>query len=221
MNILAVRPTTRLRIHGLSIRADIYRNSKLSLERLGENISYFVVDVDRLAAQKPQLHQHVLNEVVAMFERNELEPHEITEFPISKLPDALRFMTRAAYRGKIVMNMQHDRVRTLPPRNAAFRPDRTYLISGGASGFGLEIARWIASRRVRHLVLLSRSGPKSDADRTAIETIRSQGVHVLLPRVDIADPVAIDAVIQRIQSETPTLAGVIHGAAVLDDASIP
>ena len=34
-------------------KSDIYRNSKLSLERLGDNISYFAVDVDRLCTQKP------------------------------------------------------------------------------------------------------------------------------------------------------------------------
>ena len=145
-------------------KSDIYRNSKLNLERLGENISYFVVDVDRLAVQKPKLYQQVMTDVVELFDRGELEPHEITEFPISKLPEAMKFMTRAAYRGKIVMNMQDDRVHTLPPHNATFRTDRTYLISGGASGFGLEIARWMADRGARHLVLLSRSGRKSVAD---------------------------------------------------------
>ena len=202
-------------------KSDIYRNSKLSLERLGENISYFVVDVDRLAVQKPELHQQVMTEVVALFERGELEPHEITEFPISKLPEAMRFMTRAAYRGKIVMNMQNDRVRTLPPRHATFRPDRTYLISGGASGFGLEIARWMADRGARHLVLLSRSGPKSDADRAAVETMMEQGVQVLLAQADVTDADAVRRLVERIKSEMPPLAGVIHGAAVLDDASIP
>ena len=202
-------------------KADIYRNSKLSLERLGENISYFVVDVDRLALQKPELHQQVLTEVVALFERGELQPHEITEFPISKLPEALRFMTRAAYRGKIVMNMQHDRVRTLPPRNATFRPDRTYLISGGASGFGLEIARWIADCGARHLVLLSRSGSKSVEDGAAINAMKELGVEVVVVRADVTDAGAVRQLLERIQSELPPLAGVVHGAAVLDDASIP
>ncbi len=103
-------------------KADIYRNSKLNLERLGENISYFVVDVDRLAVQKPALHQQVFTEVVALIESGELQPHEITEFQISKLADAMKFMTRAAYRGKIVMNMQNDRVRTLPPRTPRSAP---------------------------------------------------------------------------------------------------
>ena len=202
-------------------KSEIYRNQKMSLERLGENISYFVVDVDRLAAQKPELHQQILNDMAALFERGELQPQEITEFPISKLAEAMKFMTRATYHGKIVLNMQNDRVRTLPPRNATFRPDRTYLISAGASGFGLEIARWMSERGARHLVLLSRSGPKTDADRAVIETMKSQGIRVLLPQVDVADRDAIDRLLELIKSEMPPLAGVIHGAAVMDDATIP
>ena len=202
-------------------KTDIYRNHKLSLERLGENISYFVVDVDRLALQKPELHQQVMTEVVALFERGELQPHEITEFPISKLSEALRFMTRAAYQGKIVMNMQDDHVQTLPPRHATFRTDRTYLISGGASGFGLEIARWMADCGARHLVLLSRSGSKSIEDGAAINAMKELGAEVIVIRADVTDADAVRQLMERIQCELPALAGVVHGAAVLDDASIP
>ena len=202
-------------------KADIYRNNKLNLECLGENISYFVVDVDRLAAQKPDLHRQMLTDVMSLFERGELRPQEITEYPISKLPEAMKFMTRAAYRGKIVMNMQEDRLRTLPPRNADFHAERCYLISGGASGFGLEIARWMVSRGARHLVLLSRSGPKSDADRAAVAEMMATGAKVLLAQTDVADLTAVHRLMDRLKSEMPPLAGVIHGAAVMDDATIP
>jgi acyl transferase domain-containing protein/NADPH:quinone reductase-like Zn-dependent oxidoreductase/surfactin synthase thioesterase subunit len=201
-------------------KADIYRNGKLNLERLGENISYFVVDVDRLAAQKPELHRQILTEVVGLFERGELKPLEITEFPISKLPAAMKFMTRAAYRGKIVLNMENDRVRTLPPKAVAFRPDRCYLITGGAGGFGLEVARWMASRGARHLVLLSRSGCKSAADRAAVEAMQDQGVRVVMAQADLTNPDAVEQIVKRFDSDLPPLAGVIHGAAILDDASL-
>ncbi|MEJ7594159.1 MAG: SDR family NAD(P)-dependent oxidoreductase [Planctomycetaceae bacterium] len=202
-------------------KVDIYRNSKLTLERLGENISYFVVDVDRLAAQKPDLHRQMMEEVVSMFERGELEPHDVTEFPVSKLPEALKFMTRSAYHGKVVLNMQNDCVQTLPLRNATFRPDRTYLISAGASGFGLEVARWMTDRGARHLVLMSRSGPKTDADRVVIETMMEQGVSVLLSQTDVTHLDAVRRLLDRIRNSLPPLSGVIHGAAVMDDASIP
>jgi NADPH:quinone reductase-like Zn-dependent oxidoreductase/surfactin synthase thioesterase subunit/NADP-dependent 3-hydroxy acid dehydrogenase YdfG len=202
-------------------KSDIYRNAKLNLQRLGENASYFVVDVDRLAAQKPELHRQILTEVVALFERGELRLPEINAFPASRLPEALRLMSRAAYRGKIVLDMRHGPVRALPPRQVTFRPDRCYLISGGASGFGLEVARWMVGRGARHLVLLSRSGCKSDADRLAVEAMMEQGVKVLLAQKDVADRAAVGRLIERLRSEMPPLAGVIHGAAVLDDASIP
>ncbi len=202
-------------------KSDIYRNNKLGLERLGENISYFVVDVDRLALRKPELHQQVLNDIAALFERGEVETHEITEFAISKLSDAMRFMTRGTHRGKIVLNMQNDRVRTLPPRHVNFQSDRSYLVSAGASGFGLEIARWMCGRGARNLVLVSRSGPKTDADRAAVETMMEQGVRVLLAQTDVTDGDAVRRLLDRIQRDWPPLAGVIHGAAVMDDASIP
>jgi len=200
---------------------DIYRNNKLGLLRLGENISYFVVDIDRLAIQKPALHKEVLAKVVTQFELGELQPPEITEFPISKLTEALRFMSRAAHRGKIVMNMQDEAVRTWPLRTVTFRPDRTYLISGGASGFGLEIASWMAERGAQHLVLLSRSGCKSERNKAAVEAMKKRGIDVILAQVDICDADTVRRLIQRIGNELPAIAGVIHGAAVLDDASIP
>ncbi|WP_068136335.1 type I polyketide synthase [Roseimaritima ulvae] len=202
-------------------KSDIYRNSKLGMERLGENISYFVVDVDRLAAQKPELHQRVLSEVVELFEQHELEPHEITEFPIDKLSEAMRFMTRAAYRGKIVMNMQDNVVQALPQRELSFRGDATYLISGGASGFGLQIARWMAERGARQLVLASRSGCKTDADRALVQSLQAEGVEVRLAKVDLTDAAATRQLLDDIDNGPQPLAGVIHAAAVLDDASIP
>ena len=202
-------------------KADIYRNSKLNMERLGENIAFFVVDVDRLAAQKPDWHRQVFTELIELFERGELEPQEITEFPISKLAEALKFMTRSNYRGKIVMNMENGTVRALPPRSAAFRGDRSYLITGGASGVRAGDRPLDGGGRRRHLVLLSRSGCKLGSDRAAVEAMKEQGVRVMLPHADVADEAAVSRLIERIRSEMPPLAGVIHGAAVMDDALLP
>ena len=53
-----------------------------------------------------------------------------------------------------------------PLRRAPFAcsPDAAYLITGGLGGLGLEVARWLASREARHLVLLGRTAlPPRDA----------------------------------------------------------
>ena len=202
-------------------KTDLYRGGKVSAERLGEGISYIVVDEDRLAAQKPELYRTALKEVVAMFDRGELQAPVITKFPISKVSEAIKCMTRAAYRGKIVLTMENDRVRSLPERFATFRSDRSYLISGGASGFGLQIAKWMVEHGARHLALLSRSGCKSESDRALVDEIKGKGATILMVSADIADMGAVEKAIGHIKQDLPPLAGVIHGAAVMDDASIP
>ncbi len=162
---------------------------------------------------------------VALFERvGELHPPEITEFPISKLPEALKCMTRAAYRGKIVLNMQNERVRTLPPRNATFRPDRCYLISGGASGVGLEIARWMVGSRRAPSGFVQ---PQWVQDGTlqikrAVEAMMQQGRSSPRHAKGCDRPgMTSEALIERIKTTKPPLAGVIHSLpAVLDDASL-
>lgn len=201
-------------------KADIYKNAKLSLERLGENISFHVVDVDRMATQRPALHRQLLNEVAALFAAGALPAPEVTEFPVTRLADAFKHMSRAAYVGKIVVTMEGETVRALPPRQAV-APEGSAFVSGGCGGFGLEIAKWLAERGVRHLVLASRSGVKNAADRAAIAALEASGVSVAVERLDVGDGAAVRAVFGRFGRDWPALGGVVHAAGLLRDASLP
>lgn len=201
-------------------KSDIYKNAKLSMERLGENISFHVVDVDRMAAQRPALHRELLHEVARLFAEGQLQPPKITAFPITRLADAMKLMSRAAYVGKIVVRMEGETVRALPPKELVAAPHGSYLVTGGAAGFGLEIAKWLATRGARHLVLASRSGPKDEADRRAIEALRRDGVEVVVDSLDVTDPRAVKAALSRFGREWPRLSGLVHGAAVLHDVSL-
>lgn len=201
-------------------KADIYKNAKLSMERLGENISFHVVDVDRMATQRPRLHRQMLQAVAELFSSKKLTAPKVTAFPITRLADAFKAMSRAAYVGKIVVRMEGETVRALPARRLVASAEGSYLISGGASGFGLEIGRWLVARGARHLVLASRSGPKSEADRRMIDDLRRQGVDVVEERLDVADARAVEAVLARFGSSWPALRGVFHAAGVLADASL-
>jgi len=60
-----------------------------------EHRDYFVVDVDRLAAQRPALHHQMRPKVVAMFDAASCSArnHRVS---IASLSDAMKFMTRAA-----------------------------------------------------------------------------------------------------------------------------
>jgi len=68
--------------------------------------------------------------------------------------------------------------------------------------------------------LLSRSGCKSIADGAAVNAMKQLGADVVVARADVTDQPPWDRYCPD-QADMPPLGGVIHGAAVLDDASIP
>ncbi|WTW99070.1 SDR family NAD(P)-dependent oxidoreductase [Streptomycetaceae bacterium NBC_01309] len=100
-----------------------------------------------------------------------------------------------------------------------YQPSGTVLITGGTGALGGHVARWLASRRAEHLLLVSRSGAAAPgADELAAE-IRALGAEVSYAACDVGDRDALAAVLEAIPGERP-LTAVFHAAAILDDAVI-
>jgi NADPH:quinone reductase-like Zn-dependent oxidoreductase/surfactin synthase thioesterase subunit len=201
-------------------KTDIYGNTSISLERLGENISYHVVDVDRLAAQKPALHKRLLDEVIAIIEGKGIAAHPIISFPVTALDKALRQMTRAAHIGKFVVTMQGT-VKTLPVNRYAAPRTGAIVISGGTSGLGLRLADWLSERGAEQLVLLSRSGVKSEDDQRIVDGIVGRGTHVTIEKGDVVSRDDVARVIDAAVRSAGKVSGVVHAAGVLQDALVP
>lgn len=199
-------------------KVDIYRNMKLGLEIFGENRSFLAVDVDRMTLQKPALHLQMLGEVCALFESGKLLPPPITEYPIAQLPVALKSLSRSGAIGKVVVTMdEKTTVCADAPIRLSLRSDRSYVITGGASGLGLQLARFLTTRGARHLVLVSRSGPKTAEDIAILGELEAHGATIILEHMNIIDKQAVASLFGR--SEWPAVAGVIHCAAVMRDIS--
>ena len=102
---------------------------------------------------------------------------------------------------------------------AVFRPDATYLISGGLGSLGLKIAEWMSKRGARHIVLLGRNKPTSSA-LSVIDQVRHEGTEVIIANGDISDAVQLQNILDTIKDKMPELRGVIHAAGLLDDGSL-
>jgi acyl transferase domain-containing protein len=113
----------------------------------------------------------------------------------------------------------------------------SWLITGGLGGLGLSLARDLAERGARHLVLLSRSGlpPReawpdwkealSDSDPTirriaSVEELEALGCRVDTPAADVADETALRQALGPLLEAGGVLRGVVHAAGILDDAPI-
>ena len=202
-------------------KVDLHRNAKIGLQTLRQNISYHVLDLMQYLREKPALVERLLGDVSARFASGAYRPLQHTTFPAADVVDAFRHMAQGKHVGKNVLTIEPPRMAVAFPSPAAhrFRPDGTYLVTGGAGGIGLRVAQWIADCGGRHLVLMSRSGP-DDESRAIVDGLRARGTSVVDARGDVADATAVARVIDDIAISGQPLRGVFHAATVFDDEFI-
>ena len=121
-------------------------------------------------------------------------------------------MAQARHAGKIVLRY---------PGAASWtpRPDATYLISGGLSGLGLQVAQWLADQGAERLVLIGRRAITA-ATEERLGPLRAAGADVMAESLDVSDEAGLRALLGKIRAQGPPLRGVWHSAGVLDDAGL-
>ncbi len=112
-----------------------------------------------------------------------------------------------------------------------WRPDGSYLISGGLGDLGLLVARWMVEQGARRLILLGRTklpprsswssvetGSRLAQQIAAIRELEALGSCVHLASVDVADERQLSAFLDEFRAEGwPPIRGVVHTAGVLQD----
>lgn len=101
-----------------------------------------------------------------------------------------------------------------------FKPDASYLITGGLGGFGQKTARWLVERGARHLVLAGRSGADTPERVAFVADLRQRGVTVICMKCDLAHEGQVRDLFATIAASAPPLRGVFHAAAVIIDQPI-
>ena len=75
---------------------------------------------------------------------------------------------------------------TVPAIARAYcHPEKTYIITGGLGGFGMELTQWLINRGAKNLVLTSRSGVKNGYQARKLHLWREAGVKVEVSNRDV------------------------------------
>ncbi|MGG1942590.1 type I polyketide synthase [Paenibacillus polymyxa] len=103
------------------------------------------------------------------------------------------------------------------PGRVPWKDQGIYLITGGAGGLGLVLARDIA-RRVREatLVLVGRS-MLDEGKQVIVEELKALGARVEYKRADVSRKEEVSQLVLKIREEHGGLDGILHSAGVIQD----
>lgn len=202
-------------------KRDYVANTHIGLRPFRRNLSYFGVDLDQVLQHQGEDGARMFREVMALFAEGGLRPLPYQPFAADETSDAFRLMQQSGHVGKIVVTPPAPGSVARVQRNAfTVSAEGVHLVTGGLGGFGIEAARWLADRGAKRIVLVGRSGKPNEEGRAVVAELAAQGVRVETKACNITSRRAVEALIEGIEARGEKLAGVIHGAMVLQDGLI-
>ena len=124
-----------------------------------------------------------------------------------------------AYRGGKRLIQRIGRRTAVPERQRVVSNEGTYLVTGGSRGLGFAAASRLLECGAGEVVLMSRNPPSKEiADEIA--SLRHKGHRVGVRLADLSDPDACAETIDGIEASGRPLKGIVHAAAILDDAPL-
>ncbi|EPS42294.1 hypothetical protein H072_3762 [Dactylellina haptotyla CBS 200.50] len=200
-------------------KKDIQSQNGLPMGQFEKNCSFNAVDLGHMFLQRPKQVTKIVDEVLGLFESGDLRSvHSIHTFGISKIIDAFRLMQGGKSTGKIVVKtepMATVQATLALKERLSFESDASYVIAGGFGGLGRDIVRWMAERGAKNLVLLSRSGPRTESAKLLISQLMAMGVNCITPRCDISDRESVDQTLKSLAAVIPPIKGCIQTSMVL------
>jgi NADPH:quinone reductase-like Zn-dependent oxidoreductase/acyl carrier protein len=201
-------------------KRDIVENALLPMAAFNRNLSFIAIDLDRIMAEQPDRIRALFERIWERFRVGDFTPTRMEVFPASEVSEAFRRMAQSKQIGKIVISFEDlDGVTVVPETSARslLRAGASYLITGGCGGFGLEVAKWMASNGARHLVLAGRTGARTVHAQEVVRGLQAQGVEVRVCSSDVSDETQLTGCLSSI-GDMPPLRGIVHAAGILDDA---
>jgi polyketide synthase 5 len=197
-------------------------DSSLKTFPFRRNLAFHGFDLGLMAVTQPRLVQDLLTTVYKLTADGVLPMPASVRYPLAEAATALQQMSAAQHTGKLVLDIPRvgrSEVVLAPEQVRPFRSDGAYIVTGGFGGLGLFFAKNMAAAGCGLIVLTSDSRPDSKT-LEAIDLIRAAGAEVVVECGDIAEPETADRVVAAATAAGLPVRGVLHAAAVIDDAAL-
>ncbi|MFI0242201.1 SDR family NAD(P)-dependent oxidoreductase [Streptomyces sp. NPDC016845] len=204
-------------------KRDIYANTRLGLLPFRQNVTFAGIDILMMMQRDPELLAEGYRELSGMLADGTLPLLPVTQHPVTEASSAFHTMASARHIGKLVLTWPGEGTDLLvvrPEDVPVVRADGSYLVTGGLGGLGLLVARWLAERGAGAVVLTSRGEP-APATRAGLDSLTAEfGTRVEVACGDLAEPGVADTLVRSAARTGHPLRGVVHAAAVVEDATV-
>ena len=77
------------------------------------------------------------------------------------------------------------------------------------------MAKWMASKGAKNIVLVSRRAAINDKVQALIDNLAPLGVRVVVKACDVSNPLSVETLVKQEMKDLPPVRGVVQGAMVL------
>lgn len=232
---------------------DMSTNARLELLRLETNKTFHGILLDKMFDRDdhggPAFERQLRGIGQTLEEglwQGYIKPIKSTVFESHQIEEAFRFMATGKHIGKVLIEIDGrlDTVADTPtthvdgPSQVAhpkipcacvprfqLSPEKSYIVTGGLGGFGLELVKWLVGQGgARNVLLTSRQGLKTGYQRAALARLQANnGARFLIVTEAMADTTTAKGVEQLYEmalemSPTSAVGGIFHLAMVLKDS---
>ncbi|XP_042689180.1 fatty acid synthase [Centrocercus urophasianus] len=207
---------------------DLSNNSQLGMALFLKNVAFHGILLDSIFEEGNQEWEVVSELLTKGIKDGVVKPLKSTVFGKEEVEAAFRFMAQGKHIGKVMIKIQEEEkqypLRSEPVKLSAISrtscpPTKSYIITGGLGGFGLELAQWLIERGAQKLVLTSRSGIRTGYQAKCVREWKALGIQVLVSTSDVGTLEGTQLLIEEALKLGP-VGGIFNLAVVLKDAMI-
>ncbi|XP_044764314.1 fatty acid synthase-like [Coccinella septempunctata] len=205
---------------------DLANNNSLALMLLAKGCCFHGIMLDQLFVSNPSLKKMIGELMGDAIKTGAVKPLTTNVFKMSEVEEAFRFMASGKHKGKVMIQVRKEEPvkETIPPAvltkahpRFECEEQKSYIVTGGLGGFGLELADWLIIRGARKIVLTSRSGIKTGYQCYRTNLWKSYGAEVKISTADITTREGCEQLITEAQELGP-IESIFNLAVVLKDS---
>ncbi|CAE7306072.1 ppsC [Symbiodinium microadriaticum] len=190
----------------------IWSHDQMRRER--PDVQYEKIAMDWVMEFQPERYNVLMRRLVSQIEQGWWKEVPLTLYEgLASGIEAMRYLQRAQQIGKVVLTQ---------PSRMECSEEGSYVLSGGVGALGLVTTKMMAEEGAKSVVLLSRRGVVGDDLKSMWDKLQDFDIELLVKPCDIASLTDVQELVTNLKSSSSyTVKGLIHLAAVLDDATLP